>query len=531
MTNHHPRDASTEAGGHVYVVAGDLARLQCDAWLLPTNERFYVTHFFGAAVGLAGGGILEGLSWGDRRAIPHGDPPDGPPWIWLGDVGRSGADTSWYADCAREFVMLASEAVRNAQTRTRPPLLAVNVLGSGYGGKGGDKGPLQRDLLPALFAAARDASADVVLVTWGRAAYSAAQRVRQQLLDERHVGQRDAMWDLGDGSLYDRAKVIAEQARRGNLVLFMGAGVSAGAGLPAWQGLLDDLAELLGDRAPDIDALHRLDFRDQATILAKRLAEQGLDLGDQVRQRFETTGYGLTHALLASLPTREAVTTNYDGLFEVAVEATQDKIRVLPHQAARPGGRWLLKLHGTVDQTESIVLTRRDYLGTPTSHGALFGVVQAMLMTRHMLFVGYSLSDEDFHQLMHEVRSALPDPSHLGTSVTLFDDPLFAELWEDLTVIPMSDPLAEPPTEPQLEHAARRLQIFLDLVGFEAADLTAFLLNDDYTGMLNERELALKQALAPLTREELPDGAGWTRVQNLLKGFGIASGDDGSSAP
>src|SRR5207302_7615765 len=45
---------------------------------------------------------------------------------------------------------------------------------------------------------------------------------------------------------------------------------------------------------------------------------------------------------------------------------------------------------------EDIVLTRSDYLAMPRQYGALIGLVQGMLMMRHMMFVGYSLQDEDF---------------------------------------------------------------------------------------------------------------------------------------
>ena len=113
------------------------------------------------------------------------------------------------------------------------------------------------------------------------------------------------MWDLGpDGvGLLSEAKRIADEARRRNLVLFLGAGVSAGAGLPAWQALLDDIARDLGDDL-DLAALHDLDFRDQATVLHKRLERSGRSIGTEIGRRFGGTRYALSHALLASLPTR-----------------------------------------------------------------------------------------------------------------------------------------------------------------------------------------------------------------------------------
>src|SRR3989442_1582129 len=80
---------------------------------------------------------------------------------------------------------------------------------------------------------------------------------------------------------------------------------------------------------------------------------------------------------------------SYDQLYEAAVETADRECAVLPYEPVRSQARWLLKLHGSLDHPEDIVLTRNDYLGLAERAGALFGILQAMLMTRHMLFVGY----------------------------------------------------------------------------------------------------------------------------------------------
>ena len=51
-----------------------------------------------------------------------------------------------------------------------------------------------------------------------------------------------------------------------------------------------------------------------------------------------------------------------------------------------------------------------------------------MLMTRRMLFVGYSLTDDSFHKVMHEVRQPRRGTGKVGT-----------------TVVPLEDPRAPPP--------------------------------------------------------------------------------------
>ena len=107
-----------------------------------------------------------------------------------------------------------------------------------------------------------------------------------------------------------------------------------------------------------------------------------------------------------SLPSQEAVTTNFDTLFEAAANIGAKRVAVLPENPSTTDGRWLLKLHGSIDRSDEIVLTRADFLNMPRQYGALMGLVQGLLLMRHMMFVGYSLSDEDFHELIHEVRTA-----------------------------------------------------------------------------------------------------------------------------
>ena len=532
---------SNPAGGHVHVIAGDLTRLACDAWLIPTDQDFRISGSFARALGVEADTCLSGLSWDGSRVLrlPGTEPTA---QQWLGDVGAWGEDASWYAEVVDPFVAAASAHLR-PRIDGRPPLLGLNVLGTGEGGMEADKGAIHEAVLPAMYRAAARHGADLVLVCWGRRAYSAAQRVRRRLLQAKYAGDHSFLWDLGPRSddLVVAARRLAQDARRRDLVLFLGAGVSAGAGLPAWQGLLDGVARRVGMTEELLGRLRRLDLRDQAAVLQRRLGSARA-LHDVIAGQLLHTSYALTHGHLASLPTSEAVTTNYDQLFEAAVAPVDGTMAVLPYQPVRRGERWLLKLHGSIDRDDSIVLTRSDYLGVPARHGALFGLVQAMLLTRHMLFVGYSLSDEDFHQLVHGVRLALAGAEHaaqFGTVLALFDDPLFADLWsEDLEVVAVADEPDGEPSPAEVACAARRLQILLDLIAFEAADLDAFLLDPTYAGLLSAPEARLARSLQALAddpevtgaADDLPAGA---RVRRLLRELGLPHPEPeaGGSAP
>jgi hypothetical protein len=145
--------------------------------------------------------------------------------------------------------------------------------------------------------------------------------------------------------------------------------------------------------------------------------------------------FALGHAVLASLPVTEVVTTNYDTLFERAVAAAGRGFAVLPYDVpSRDHDGWLLKLHGCVKRgLQDIVLTRGDYFRYADRRAALAGIVQALLITRSMVFAGFSLRDENFLRIADDVRKAIQGESgavpHFGTALLLGDEPLLGELW------------------------------------------------------------------------------------------------------
>jgi SIR2-like domain len=285
--------------------------------------------------------------------------------------------------------------------------------------------------------------------------------------------------------------------------------VYAQLGIGAWKQLTPTWAELLGDLALEANILpeeqsefDRLDYLDKARIIASRFQRSGIDFRDAVAERLKVSRYGLGHSLLASLPVNEIVTTNYDTLFERASRDAERPLTVLPYEPDPDQKRWLLKLHGCVEHTGDIVLTREDYLGYAEHRGALVGIVQALLVTRHMLFVGFSLTDDNFHRLVHDVRQALsPTPqdgpvTHFGTSLQLLPGKLLQELWEeDIDCLRLGELLPSP----DLAGASRLQDIFLDYLLALSSSNTDHLLEDTFSGALSDDEQELRAELVRFT--------------------------------
>ena len=131
------------------------------------------------------------------------------------------------------------------------------LIGTGRGGLRGVSG----DLIAPLVEAAGETGADVVLTTIDDLAWNAVQQVRRN--QDLASG-----WQLDDRAIYV-AQELARHARSGRLVLFLGAGVSADAGLPGWNELLRRVAEGLGVDPTDTDSVDDLDallVRDQSRL-------------------------------------------------------------------------------------------------------------------------------------------------------------------------------------------------------------------------------------------------------------------------
>lgn len=494
---------------HVFVLPGDVTRLAAGSWLLPTDRTLHVTAGWGdrlrTAVAALGPEADDFRSERVKALVLPGWPQDEPQPVLVPVPFGGIADAGQVVEPLTAALTAAAVVVRSRSSRT-PPLVALPAFGSAGGGGDRQRGALLSRILDVAGAVARERQVDIALVLRDGADLALANAVRRE--DPRTWSEL--------GGLVGAARDLAARASSGQLVPFIGAGVSISAGLPTWKDLLGRLLDE-GDLPVDERAgFWDLGPLDQAHVLRRRFDQLLRPFAPAVAALTDAPRYGLAPALLAGLPTKEAVTLNYDTLYEKASADAGRPAVVLPKDAVVHGERWLLKLHGTVDDPDSIVLTREDYLGYRRGREALSALAKALLLTRHLLFVGFGLSDDHFHELVHEVRKVYPGKDRFGTALLLATDPLQERLWsDDLDLVAMGG--ADVPDQ------ARRLEIFLDCMLAHADRGLPYFLDDRYGERLTGPEQRLKERLLALAAAADPEERttpAWQEVERMLESLG-----------
>lgn len=233
---------------------------------------------------------------------------------------------------------------------------------------------------------------------------------------------------------------LYEEFAKANVVIFAGAGVSSESELVLKNTLYDSIAGELQETDTN------LAFPDLMEKYAKR-PNGRLDLLKKIDQRLNTVRsfpelYGQAtrfHRELSTLfSVTTIVTTNWDNFFEVQCHA---KPFVYPSDVAfwDAAPRRVLKIHGTESNYGSIVATRTDYEKclSDLSKNLIGGKLKDILATRTVVYIGYSLKDDDFLQISAFVRDQMQGLQHQAYVVTLDNKEKSLERFSDLGLIPI----------------------------------------------------------------------------------------------
>ncbi|GAB3034948.1 SIR2 family NAD-dependent protein deacylase [Mycobacterium bourgelatii] len=504
--------------GHLFVAHGDLTKLACDAVLIPCDDKGWVTPSWRS--------LLPPELPRDNRTgwllLPN--KPDADGIVRLPPLDKRSvqafASMEWVAtdpaDVAERLLRAVSSVSGDlpALDGRAVPLVGIPLAGTGHGGLAHRRGEVIDKLLEKHRVQGSSLKCDVALILYERRDFVAVQARRRP---------EDWPWNVLREELRDKADHLGRLARTGQLSLFLGSGVSRPVGLPDWNGLLEYLA-----KATNIDLPSNVTPETAASIIKSTLP--AATYHQELKNALDCHRHGIGHALLASLPVTQMVTTNFDPCMELALEGAlgPDEFRVLIRQVADSSKPWLLKLNGDIGDPASVVLTTEDFQLHEEENRALHGLVQGLLLTSHLLFVGFSFTDESVLRLaefvtrvLRAARSASPN-SYSNTAIALTPDDLRKISYDDLEILQMSDSATD------VREAARLLEIFLDRLCWKAISendrAAEYLLDDRYLSSLSAEDQQLRDGLLRLVDETSSNvksnSTGWKRIEAVLRDLG-----------
>lgn len=239
---------------------------------------------------------------------------------------------------------------------------------------------------------------------------------------------------------------------------FCGAGVSMGqpSSMPSWKSMLTELLEVLSKRHPELNdnrghiqsLLDQNDLVTAAELIQSSLLHANFDtltfeINNILMRRDSATGVysqgpiqpNTNHFLITRILFGHILTTNYDELLGDADRATGlmlyepiDRISPAELEAALiRGSRLLIHMHGRLSTRSAIVLTRSDY---NRAYGRSFfnDWLTQSLVTRSFLFLGYSLSDFDFVNLIRAAREQMSANLKIGPHFAILPRQDFPEI-------------------------------------------------------------------------------------------------------
>jgi SIR2-like domain len=254
------------------------------------------------------------------------------------------------------------------------------------------------------------------------------------------------------------AGLIADQIRQGNCILFLGAGVHAGPPegrddeypeelrppigaelsrhLAAECNLAEHYPHECADDLQRVSLFYEIDrSRRQLVESVKRAVQDGKKPSPMLNA-------------LARLDFPVVITTNYDGHFETALRAVGKEPRVSVYSPAQdkettdyydptPESPIVMKIHGDIQQLETLVLTDEDYIqfilrmSDKDPYDPIPLSLKVDLRRRTTLLVGYSLMDYNLRLLFKTLKWRI-DPAKLpeSYSVDLQPDPLILDVWQ-----------------------------------------------------------------------------------------------------
>ncbi|RTY33720.1 Sir2 family NAD-dependent protein deacetylase [Chlorobium phaeovibrioides] len=224
---------------------------------------------------------------------------------------------------------------------------------------------------------------------------------------------------------------LAIQLAHGQVIPFIGAGVSMSLGLPSYASLIRKLGEHVGF---DGDIFEQLgDYLTLAEFYDQR--KGGLhELRDYLQENWKKTQKEIVaspvYRAIVELECKLIYTTNFDDFLERAHRGLNRRYRAIRNVNdfvnLSDDKVHIVKLHGDLRNSKTMVLTESHYFERMTFESPLDIKLRADILGKSVLFIGYSLSDINVRLLLFRLKKLWdsgPRPEFRPKSYVFMDRP------------------------------------------------------------------------------------------------------------
>ena len=201
-------------------------------------------------------------------------------------------------------------------------------------------------------------------------------------------------------------KALIQSTKHGDLVPLIGSGISQPSGIASWNKIIEVIKQFLLESG-EFDSTSDLDMYESPDAYFSKCSKKN-EFHDFL---IETVDSGfkpnILHEILAKIPFKSILTTNWDTLIETELSKSQ-KVNIIYNDSTATKwketlGTQVIKFHGTVNFPESVIFGLGSYANFYTKSSTLMDLLRTIIATRPILFLGFSMNDYFFNTLLSSI--------------------------------------------------------------------------------------------------------------------------------
>lgn len=217
--------------------------------------------------------------------------------------------------------------------------------------------------------------------------------------------------------MYDQ---LINAYKEGNLILFVGAGISRNMDVPDWNSLIDKIALEMGFDPDEFKSYGtHWDLAEYYRIKTGSIGPLRSWMDREWHSNAKEISSSKIHELIVNSAFNIIYTTNYDRWLEIAFQYYNKPYTKICSVAdltqLKENVTQIIKFHGDFDDDDSIVLDATSYYERLEFETPLDIKLRSDLLGKSVLFIGYGLSDINLRILFYKLTKLWQKNSYATT--------------------------------------------------------------------------------------------------------------------